>query len=744
MEQRRAVGPLNLPIGPDSLCFNKDEFMKDDFDVDHFVSECRKHVQLETLRDDLELYYKLLKTAMVELINKDYADFVNLSTNLVGMDRALNQLTVPLGQLREEVMSLKLVVSEGIQAIDDRLVKEDDIRKKKMCVLRLLQVIRSVEKIEKILHSQSSKEASPLETSGPPLAGQMLERIGTEFNQLHFHAVQSKGMPLLDKVRPRIAGITAMLQQSLEGLLLEGLQTANVEIVRPCLRTYATIDKTRDAEALIGQVLVKPYVEEVIDEQYVQSRTNSLREMYGKLLEFIPNHCRLLQVVTGGAVIGDKTEVIPGYDFTVNSVWPEMVRGLEEKVPSLFNPGNPDMFHEKYTITMEFIRKFEWQCASQASVKRLRSHSAYKSFNDKWSLPVYYQIRFKEIAGNLEASMSEGLKEAPDGSEFRLLVTHILWQNLLKCWTDHIYLPPLAHRFWKLTLQLLARYSKWVDELKIASPSKDLTYDGLKPLPANSNNVVTSSNGSNEDQGNGLTADVKVVPPLSVNQLVYVVSDLDKIQEQLPDLLEIIKPRLENIGFANFSLISEALADTQTSVVSSLPALSDRIIEELSEACFSYLKNASEVPRLYRRTNKEVPSKASLYVENALKPLHHLQSQYNNVVKENRIQEWLSGALRISTERYYETVSDVLSSVKKMEESLKRLKQARKSAAVSNTGTNSGISDDNKIRLQLALDVEHLWDQIQRLGLQMSTFTQFAALLELAQAAKAVATVEPV
>ncbi|XP_067840189.1 conserved oligomeric Golgi complex subunit 2 [Heptranchias perlo] len=744
MEPRRAAVPLNLPVGPDALCFNKDEFMKDDFDVDHFVSECRKHVQLETLRDDLELYYKLLKTAMVELINKDYADFVNLSTNLVGMDRALNQLTVPLGQLREEVLSLKLTVSEGIQAIDDRLVKEDDIRKKKMCVLRLLQVIRSVEKIEKILHSQSSKEASPLEASGPPLAGQMLERIGTEFNQLHFHAVQSKGMPLLDKVRPRIAGITAMLQQSLEGLLLEGLQTANVEIVRPCLRTYATIDKTRDAEALIGQVLVKPYVEEVIDEQYVQSRTNGLQEMYGKLLDFIPNHCRLLQVVTGGAVTGNKTEVIPGYDFTVNSVWPEMVRGLEEKLPSLFNPGNPDMFHEKYKMTMEFIRKFEWQCASQASVKRLRSHSAYKSFNGKWSLPVYYQIRFKEIAGHLELSMSEGLKEAPDGSEFRLLVTHVLWQNLMKCWSDHIYLPPLAHRFWKLTLQLLARYTKWVEELKTVSPNKDLTHQGMKPSPANSTNTVSSPNGSNEEQGNGLAADVKAVPPLSVNQLVYVVADLDKVQEQLPELLEIIKPRLEHIGFENISLISEALTDSQTSMVSSLPALSDRIIEELSEACFIYLKNALEVPRLYRRTNKEVPTKASLYVENALKPLYHLQSEYSSVVKENRIQEWLSGALRISTERYYETVSDVLSSVKKMEESLKRLKQARKSAAASNAGTNSGISDDNKIRLQLALDVEYLWNQIQRLGLQMSAFTRFTALMDLAQAAKAVATAEPI
>lgn len=119
---------MNLPRGPENLCFDKDEFMKvgslslhkrrvslggdpgegmdvvcvcawlvctssivllflvhfqPDFDVDHFVSECRKRVQLEELREDLELYYKLLKTAMVELINKDYADFVNLSTNLV-------------------------------------------------------------------------------------------------------------------------------------------------------------------------------------------------------------------------------------------------------------------------------------------------------------------------------------------------------------------------------------------------------------------------------------------------------------------------------------------------------------------------------------------------------------------------------------------------------------------------------------------------------------------------------------
>ncbi|XP_058993741.1 conserved oligomeric Golgi complex subunit 2-like isoform X1 [Mustela lutreola] len=52
---------MNLPKGLDTLCFDKDEFMKEDFDVDHVVSDCRKRVQLEELRGDLELYYKLLK-----------------------------------------------------------------------------------------------------------------------------------------------------------------------------------------------------------------------------------------------------------------------------------------------------------------------------------------------------------------------------------------------------------------------------------------------------------------------------------------------------------------------------------------------------------------------------------------------------------------------------------------------------------------------------------------------------------
>uniref|UniRef100_A0A3P9I1F5 Conserved oligomeric Golgi complex subunit 2 n=1 Tax=Oryzias latipes TaxID=8090 RepID=A0A3P9I1F5_ORYLA len=725
---------MNLPKGPDSLCFDKDVFMKDDFDVDQFVAECRKQVQLEEMREDLELYYKLLKTAMVELINKDYADFVNLSTNLVGMDKALNQLSVPLGQLREEVMSLRSCVSEVIQAIDNELSKQDDIQKKKDCVLRLIQVVRSVEKIEKILHSQNSKESNSLELSSPLLAGQILERIATEFNQLQFHAVQSKGMPLLDKVRPRIAGITSMLQQSLEGLLIEGLQTSNVDMVRHCLRTYATIDKTRDAEALVGQVLVKPYMDQVIIEEAVKSSPNGLQLMYSRLLEFVPLHCRLLREVTGGTISSDKADTVPGYDFLVNSVWPEMIKGIEERLAYIFNPGNPDIFFERYSATMEFVRRFERQCSSQASVKRLRVHPSYTIFHNKWNLPVYFQLRYKEIAGRLENSISDGLEAAPAGSTYHLQVSEVLWSCLLKCWADKVYLPPLTHRFWKLTLQLFSRYARFLDEVLTKSPPVEGPKEQVRPLPSSASS--TSSRTSMDDGGSESGSPAA----RSTKQLVYIAADVQKLQEQIPQLSEMVRQRLEAIGFKNFSVVEDALVDSKSCLSSSIPSLNTRMTQHLTERCCRFLKSASEVPRLYRRTNKDMPVRASAYMDNALRPLHQLLTDSTGLVTPVTAQAWLRVVLSVCTQKYYETISEVLSSVRKMEESLKRLKQARKgAAATTTTGANGGPTDDTKIRLQLALDVEYLGEQIQKMGFQPEDISMFSTLMDLVKEARELA-----
>lgn len=55
---------------------------------------------------------------------------------------------------------------------------------------------------------------------------------------------------------------------------------------------------------------------------------------------------------------------------------------------------------------------------------------------------------------------------SPAGSSFCLLASHRTWGSLQRCWSDEMFLPVLAPRLWRLTLQILARYSVFVSEVR--------------------------------------------------------------------------------------------------------------------------------------------------------------------------------------------------------------------------------------------------------------------------------------
>ena len=61
--------------------------------------------------------------------------------------------------------------------------------------------------------------------------------------------------------------------------------------------------------------------------------------------------------------------------------------------------------------------------------------------------------------------------------------------------------------------------------------------------------------------------------------------------------------------------------------------------------------------------------------------------------------------------RYFDIGSDLLTSVQRTEESLLKLKSYRKSLTPPTAG---GMTDDNKIRLQLALDIEEFTVQVRK------------------------------
>lgn len=78
---------------------SQDGFLSDDF----ILAQDARGTSLEQMRDSLLQYSKILKSSLVELINQDYADFVNLSTNLVGLDKAIDTIVNPLTTLESSV-----------------------------------------------------------------------------------------------------------------------------------------------------------------------------------------------------------------------------------------------------------------------------------------------------------------------------------------------------------------------------------------------------------------------------------------------------------------------------------------------------------------------------------------------------------------------------------------------------------------------------------------------------------------
>lgn len=96
----------------------------------------------------------------------------------------------------------------------------------------------------------------------------------------------------------------------------------------------------------------------------------------------------------------------------------------------------------------------EAECVTPETLAALRNHPQYKSFLKKWNLPVYFQIRFQEIAGNVETILAESV--SPDSvkgnltlltqKDFSLHATCVVWDNLLRIWADDIYLYQLFHK----------------------------------------------------------------------------------------------------------------------------------------------------------------------------------------------------------------------------------------------------------------------------------------------------------
>ena len=159
-------------------------------------------------------------------------------------------------------------------------------------------------------------------------------------------------------------------------------------------------------------------------------------------------------------------------DFVLESLWTSLAALLTVEIQAHLAPDQADLFRQNYAAAKNFMVKFANLFAAAGRrnfATEFWTHPATSSFLDKWSFPVYYQVRFMEIASPVEDAMGKGLSRGVESDShrdgFKLDVSRVTWRAIVTCWDARVCLPELVHRFWKLSLLFISRYKSWLETL---------------------------------------------------------------------------------------------------------------------------------------------------------------------------------------------------------------------------------------------------------------------------------------
>lgn len=439
---------------------------------------------------------------------------------------------------------------------------------------------------------------------------------------------------------------------------------------------------------------------------------------------------------------------VDGFEIMTNVVWAEVGKAIMDELGTVvFAPGNPNEFRKHHSTTQAFIRSLEFLAPSTHSVQNMRSHPVFTAFQRRWQLSVYFQLRWKEIITKLEEILSSRILDpeasnfTPGRNEFVTAQAADIFSAIASCWSAEVYIPDLAHRFWKFTLQLLSRYREWLES--------SLPPAGGSPVkPANiTNDQISAITNPPRSSTPGLTSETTIestaADEILLRQFATALVDIramtsqvlqlwrEEISMMLPDtsiedntteeVLEVaLRTQLEQLGALSTSLYSQATAI-------------------LSRRCCDALLPVRSIPSQFRAmSNKRLPSEPSYFAPTILRPVRIFfgigsVNGPGERLKEELLKDVSTNVVDSVCQRYIQ----YLTAMKKTEESLRRLKKGKKSTlsvfGSATTGKDDG-RDEERIRAQMILDVEAFKTEGEALGVTMQSMDSFIVLDQMVRA----------
>jgi conserved oligomeric Golgi complex subunit 2 len=108
---------------------------------------------------------------------------------------------------------------------------------------------------------------------------------------------------------------------------------------------------------------------------------------------------------------------------------------------------------------------------------------------------------------------------------------------------------------------------------------------------------------------------------LNKNQIdnsINIYVDIQNLLQRIPQFLKIVEVK---IPIANNSILKNSLSLSESTLQDTKLKIRESIVGELFEHFNVQLKQVSDIPRLYRKTNRSIPTKPCTYIEVVSKAL---------------------------------------------------------------------------------------------------------------------------
>ncbi|OMO52866.1 COG2 complex component [Corchorus capsularis] len=724
---RSATDLFSDPLDSHPLWFKPSLFLSPDFDSESYISELRTFVPFDTLRSELQAHLSSLNHELIDLINRDYADFVNLSTKLVDVDSAVLRMRAPLLELRDKIQGFRGAVEGSLFALKNGLSQRAEATAAREVLELLLDTFHVVSKVEKLIkelptvasdwsngdvNSVQKKNALSLQhvengtTNLRETQSMLLERIASEMNRLNFYIAHAENLPFIQNMEKRIRSASLLLDASLGHCFVDGLEHRDANAIYNCLRAYAAVDNTSSAEEIFRTTIVAPLIQNIIPHGssggvVAGTSGDELENDYQQMKKYVENDCKFLLDIASAENSG-----LHVFDFLANSILKEVLSAIQKGKPGAFSPGRPKEFLKNYKSSLDFLAYLEGFCPSRAAATKFRSEPVYVEFMKQWNVNVYFTLRFQEIAGALDSALAapslvlvqNSNSDEENSQNLTLKQSVTLLESLRSCWSEEVFLLSFSDKFLRLSLQLPSRYSNWLSS-GLAARKK-------------------GSAGSNP----GCEWAISAAP----DDFVYVIHDINCLVKEISGgYLDHVLQVLSSCSTEVRDLVKQSILYSGKSLNDLLPSVINTITEALVQKSVEDLRQLKGITATYRMTNKPLPVRHSPYVAGAFLDGERATMYLTNSARN----DLLLGAATEITGRYYELAADLVSVARKTESSLQRIRQgAQRRAGASSDVSDNNVSDTDKICMQLFLDIQEYGRNLAALGVEAANITAYRSL----------------